>query len=350
MNLRIPGYILVTLLAAYLTYLFIPLIKTYCAKKGLLDNPGPRKIHLVPTPRMGGVAFVVSYSLAIWLGFVADPSLWQHDWLGIAGTIMGGIVIFLLGLTDDIKGVKPPVKFLWQVVAALFPVICGVRADLLNIPYYKLVILGYWGIPLSVLWIVAITNTFNLLDGLDGLAAGVAAISALTFVILSVVLSLPIASLLAAGILGVSVAFLKYNYHPAQIFMGDSGSLFIGYILGVLSLYWPKSYASIVMFVPILALGVPLLEVLTTTFRRLVTGKKIYMADRRHLFHYLLEQGFSHKGVVWFFYLISIQFSIMAVGFVVGKANIILVLEAIFIIFIGIILSRRIKTGGGNGR
>jgi UDP-GlcNAc:undecaprenyl-phosphate/decaprenyl-phosphate GlcNAc-1-phosphate transferase len=349
-NLRIPGYILVALVAAYLTYIFIPIIKSYCVKRGLLDKPGPRKIHTVPTPRMGGVAFVISYSLAIWLGFVADPSLWQDNWFGIFGTILGGIIIFLLGLTDDVKGVKPSIKFLWQVTAALFPVLCGVRLDLVNIPYYKVVSLGYWGIPFSILWVVAITNTFNLLDGLDGLAAGIASISALTFVILSVVLNLPIASLLAAGILGVSVAFLRFNYHPAQIFMGDSGSLFIGYILGVLSLYWPKSYASLVMFVPILALGVPLLEVITTTFRRLITGQKIYMADRRHLFHYLLEQGFSHQGVVWFFYIISIQFSIMAVGFVVGKANIILVLEAVFVIFIGIILSRRIKAGGGNGR
>jgi UDP-GlcNAc:undecaprenyl-phosphate GlcNAc-1-phosphate transferase len=225
-----------------------------------------------------------------------------------------------------------------------------VRAEVLNVPYYRLVELGFWGIPLSILWIVVITNTFNLLDGLDGLASGVAAISSLTFVILSVVLNLPLASLFAAGILGVSIAFLKFNYHPAQIFMGDSGSLFIGYVLGVTSLYWPKSFASIIMFVPLLALGVPVLEVITTTVRRAVSGQKIYIADRRHLFHYLLSSGLSHRGVVWLFYTISIQFSIMAFGLVLGRANLILVLEAVFIIFIGLILSRRLKSGGDNGR
>jgi UDP-GlcNAc:undecaprenyl-phosphate/decaprenyl-phosphate GlcNAc-1-phosphate transferase len=350
LNLKIPGYILVVLVAAYLTYILIPLIRNYCIKHDLLDQPNPRKIHKEPTPRLGGVAFVISYSLAIWLGFVGSPELWHRNWLGIAGVVAGGVIIFLLGLRDDMKGVGPITKFVWQCLAAFFPVICGVRADVINIPYHAVVTLNFWAIPLSVLWIVAITNTFNLLDGLDGLAAGISAITALTFLVLSLVLSLPIASLLAAGILGISVAFLRYNYHPAQIFMGDSGSLFIGYVFGVTSLYWPKSYASIVMLVPLLALGVPVLEVVTTTFRRMVTGQKIYMADRRHLFHYLLELGFSQQGVVWFFYLLSFQFSVMAVGFVVGKVNIVLVLEAIFIIFTGIILSRKLKSGGGNGR
>jgi len=326
------------------------LIKNYCIKRGLLDQPGPRKIHEHPTPRMGGVAFVISYSLAIWLGFVGSPELWHKNWFGIAGVVAGGVIIFLLGLRDDMKGVGPITKFLWQALAALLPVLCGVRADVINVPFYKLVTLNFWAIPLSVLWIIAITNTFNLLDGLDGLAAGIAAISALTFLVLSLVLNLPLASLLVAGILGISIAFLRFNYYPAQIFMGDSGSLFIGYVFGVTSLYWPKSYASIVMLVPLLALGVPVLEVVTTTFRRMATGQKIYIADRRHLFHYLLEMGFSKQGVVWFFYLLSIQFSVMAVGFVVGKVNIVLVLEAIFIIFTGIILSRKLKSGGGNGR
>ena len=350
MSTLIPGYILVALVSGYITFLLIPVISSYCYKHNLLDNPGPRKIHTSPIPRMGGVAFVISYSLAVWLGFIADSGLWHSNWLGVAGVVAGGIIIFFLGLYDDARNIGPFPKFIWQVIAALFPVLCGIRVDIINVPFYHAVSMGLWGIPLSVIWVVAITNTFNLLDGLDGLAAGVAAISSFTFLFLSIVLDLPIASLLAAGILGVSLAFLKFNYHPAKIFMGDSGALFIGYILGVASLYWPKSYASLVMFVPVLALGVPVLEVVTTTFRRILTGKKIYVADRRHLFHYLLEIGFSHQGVVWLFYLISIQFSIMAVGFVVGKVNIILVLEGVFVIFIGLILSRKLKSGGGNGR
>jgi len=195
---------------------------------------------------------------------------------------------------------------------------------------------------------VAITNTFNLLDGLDGMAAGIAAISGLTFVVLGAVLNLPLASLLAAGIVGICIGFLRFNFYPAQIFMGDSGSLFIGYVLGVLSLYWPKSYASLVMFVPLLALGLPIIEVVTTTLRRVLTGKKIYVADKRHLFHYLMDLGLSHTGVVLLFYLISFQFSIMAMGFVFGKIYIILVLEVVFIIFIAIFLSRRLRAGGEN--
>jgi len=349
MNRQIPAYFIVIILSGYLTYLLVPLVKAYCVRKGLLDNPGPRKIHAVAVPRLGGAAFLVAFTFSLVLGFVAAPDLWLENWKGILGLIGGGVVIFSLGIVDDLRGVAPLPKFLWQIAGALVPVLLGIRPDVLNIPYYQLVPLGFWSIPLSVFWVVVITNTFNLLDGLDGLAAGVGAIASITFVILSVVLNIPLASLFAAGIFGVCVGFLKYNYHPAGIFMGDTGSLFIGYVLGVLSLYWPKSYASIVMFVPLLALGLPVIEIVSTTARRLLTGKKIYVADKRHLFHFLLDQGFSHKWVVLFFYFVSIQFSMMAVGFVIGKANIILVLEAIFIIFIAIFLSRKIRSGGRNG-
>lgn len=349
MNKQIPAYFVVIILSGYLTYLFVPLVKSFCVKRGLLDNPGSRKIHTVAVPRLGGVTFLAAFTVALALGFVAAPDLWLQNWMSVLGLILGGIVIFLLGITDDIKGVSPLPKFLWQVTAALIPVLAGIRPDVINIPYYNVVSLGLWSIPLSVFWVVIITNTFNLLDGLDGLAAGVGAIASITFVILSIVLDIPLASLLAAGVFGVCIGFLKYNYHPAQIFMGDTGSLFIGYVLGVLSLYWPKSYASIVMFVPLLALGLPVIEIVSTTFRRLMTGRRIYVADKRHLFHYLLDQGFGHKWVVLFFYFVSVQFSVMAVGFVVGKANIILVLEAVFIIFIAIFLSRKIKSGGRNG-
>jgi UDP-GlcNAc:undecaprenyl-phosphate GlcNAc-1-phosphate transferase len=350
LNRQIPAYFIVIILSGYLTYLFVPLIKSYCVRKDLLDKPGPRKIHSVAVPRLGGATFLVAFAVALTLGLVAVPDLWLGNWKGILGLIAGAAIIFSLGIIDDIKGISPLPKFLWQIAAALVPVLAGIRPDVINIPYYKVVALGYWSIPLSVFWVVIITNTFNLLDGLDGLAAGVGAIASITFVILSVVLDIPLASLLAAGVFGICVGFLKFNYHPAQIFMGDTGSLFIGYVLGVLSLYWPKSYASIVMFVPLLALGLPVIEIVSTTVRRLITGKKIYVADKRHLFHFLLDQGFGHKWVVLFFYFVSVQFSVMAVGFVVGKANIILVLESVFIIFIAIFLSRKIKSGGRNGR
>lgn len=349
MSWRIPTYVLVSLLSAYLTFLLIPIIKNFSEKKGLLDKPDARKIHTYPVSRLGGIAFVVSFTLAVWLGFISNPKLWFDNWIGVTGILIGGVVIFVLGLVDDLKNLSPAVKIGWQIVAALIPILCGVRIEILNIPYYKVLSLGLWGIPLSIVWVVAITNTFNLLDGLDGLAAGIGAISGLTFIILGAALGLPLASLLAAGIVGVCVGFLRFNFYPAKIFMGDSGSLFIGYMLGVQSLYWPKSYASLVMFVPLLALGLPIIEVVSTTFRRLLTGKKIYVADKRHLFHYLLDLGLSHSGVVWLFYFVSLQFSIMAMGFVFGKINIILVLEVAFIIFIAIFLSRKLRAGGENG-
>ena len=349
MNRQIPAYFIVIILSGYLTYLLVPIVKRYCLKRGLLDYPGPRKIHAVAVPRLGGVTFIIAFTLALALGFIAAPDLLVENWQGVIGLIGGGIVIFALGVIDDIKAISALPKFVWQVIGALIPVLAGIRPEVINIPYYQVIHLGFWSIPLSVIWVVVITNTFNLLDGLDGLAAGVGAIASMTFVILSVVLNMPLASLFAAGVFGVCIGFLRYNYHPAEIFMGDSGSLFIGYVIGVLSLYWPKSYASIVMFVPLLALGLPVIEIASTAVRRLLTGRRIYVADKRHLFHFLLDQGFGHKWVVLFFYFVSFQFSVMAVGFVVGKANIILVLEIIFIILIAIFLSRKIRSGGRNG-
>jgi len=349
MNWRIPAYFLVASISGYLTYLLIPIVKNYAIQKGYLDNPGPRKIHSTPIPRIGGAAFIVSYFAAVWLGFIAAPHLWFDNWIGITGMTAGGIIIFIVGFTDDLKNLSATTKLFWQIVAALIPVLAGIRPDILDVPFFRPVELGFWSIPLSVFWVVMITNTFNFLDGLDGLAAGIGAISALTFVILSIVLKIPLASLLAAGVFGICVGFLKFNYHPAKIFMGDSGSLFIGYTLGVLSLYWPKSYASLVMFVPIIALGLPVIEITVTTLRRLFTGKKLFVADKRHMFHYLLEQGLSHRGAVWIFYLVGFQFSLMAVGLVLGKAHIVLVLEVVFIIFIAVFLSRKLKSGGDNG-
>ena len=349
MNLRIPSYVLVSLLAAYLTYLLIPVVRDLCIKKGFLDQPGPRKIHKVPIPRLGGVAFIFAFIFSISVGLIVDQTSWKDNWLGIMGTFMGGLLIFILGLIDDLKNIKPLVKLFWQAVAALIPVLYGLKIEVINLPYYGLIELGFWGIPISVVWVMMITNTFNFLDGLDGLASGIGAISALTFLVLGIVLDLPLATLFAAGILGLTLSFLRYNFYPAKIFMGDSGSLFIGFILGVLSLHWPKSYATLVMFIPILALGVPLVEIITTTLRRIFTGKKFYMADRRHLFHFLLDLGVPHRGVVLIFYAISLQFSIMAVGLVAGKANIVLVLEGLFIILIAIYLSRQVLAGGNNG-
>ena len=343
--IEIPTYIVVSLLSGYLCYLFVPLVKNYCEEHELYDMPGPRKIHKFPIPRLGGIAIFSAYFLGLLPGFLLLPDLLWGNIKAITGIFLGGTIIFTLGLVDDLKGVKPLAKLGWQIVACLVLIAFGVKLELVNIPFYKLVDVGLWGIPLTLIWMIAITNTINLIDGLDGLAAGVSAIIAISFLILSQVMGLALPSLLAAGVIGITLAFLKYNYFPASIFMGDSGSLFLGFIFGVTSLFWPKSFATVVMFIPIIALGVPIIEFSTTLFRRLFAGKKIYVADKRHIFHYLLDIGVPEKVTVWLFYLVSIQFAIAAYGITGGSRNILFVLQVIFIIFVAIIISRNFKLG-----
>jgi len=343
--IEIPTYIVVAALSGYLCYLLVPLVKKYCLDKGYFDMPGPRKIHTIPTPRLGGIAIFTAYFLGLIPGILLLPETWNQDRWQIIGIFLGGCLIFAMGIYDDLKGLSPLKKLFWEIIAAGVVIAFGVRLEVLNIPFYKLITLGYWGIPLTLLWLVAITNTINLIDGLDGLAAGVSAVVALSFLVLSIILDLALPSLLAAGVIGVALAFLRYNYFPASIFMGDSGALFLGYMFGVISLYWPKSFATIVMFVPILALGVPIIEISSTFFRRLFSGQKVYVADQRHIFHFLLELGMTERVTVWLFYLVSFQFALAAFAIGGGNRNILFVLQTAFIIFTAIIISRNLKAG-----
>lgn len=343
--IEIPAYVIISILSGYLCYLFVPIIKKYCESHNLYDMPGPRKIHKKPIPRLGGVAFFAAYFLGILPGFLLLPHLWWANFKILIGIFLGGVVIFLLGLVDDLKELKPRTKLLWQVAACLILIAFDVRLKVINVPFYGLVDFGLWGIPLTIIWMMAIINTINLIDGLDGLASGISAIVAFNFLVLSLMLNLPLPSFLAAGVIGITLAFLRYNYFPASIFMGDSGSLFLGYIFGVISLFWPKSFATVIMFVPIIALGVPLIEITTTVFRRVISGKKFYVADRRHIFHYLLDLGMPEKVAVWLFYLASFQFGIATYGIVGGNRNILFVLQMVFIIFTAIVVSRNLRAG-----
>jgi len=346
--IEIPAYLIIAAVSGYLCYLFTPIIISYCVKRNLYDEPGPRKIHTRRIPRLGGTAIYLAYFLGLIPGLLLLPEIWQNNTRAIFGILIGGTIIFGVGVYDDLKEVKPLTKLIWEIIACSIVIWLGVRLEILNIPFYKVVELGFWGFPVSLIWLVAITNTINLIDGLDGLAAGVSLISGVSFLALSIIMDLQLPSFLAAGLIGTSLAFLKYNRFPAAIFMGDSGSLFLGFIFGVVSLFWPKSYATVVMFIPILALGVPIIEIIATFFRRLFSGKKIYMADRHHIFHILLDFGIDHKVIVWIFYLVSLQFALAAFAIAGGSRNILFVLQAGFIILIAIVVSGKFKPWRAN--
>ncbi len=346
--IEIPAYLIIAAVGGYLCYIFTPIVISYCVKRGLYDEPGPRKIHTRRTPRLGGVAIYFAYLLGLIPGLLLLPEIWVNNMKAIFGILIGGTIIFGVGVYDDLKEVRPLTKLIWEVIACTIVILLGVRLEILNIPFYKVVELGFLGFPVSLIWLVAVTNTINLIDGLDGLAAGVSAISGVSFLALSIIMDLQLPSFLAAGLIGTSLAFLKYNRYPAAVFMGDSGSLFLGFIFGVVSLFWPKSYATVVMFIPLLALGVPIIETIATFFRRLFLGKKIYVADRHHIFHVLLDFGLDHRIIVWIFYMVSLQFALAAYAIAGGDRNISFVLQAGFIILIAIVVSGKLRPWRAN--
>jgi len=281
----------------------------------LLDYPDERKIHKRPVPRLGGVGIFLSIVISLLVVILIDNSLIREIKPQVLSIVLGGLVMVGLGIYDDLRTVKPKVKVLFQMFASALLVLTGLRITLFHIPFYGTIQLGWVSYPLTLTWFLVIINAINLVDGLDGLAAGVSAIASISLLVVGYMFRVDIVLLIAASILGSCLGFLKYNHFPASIFMGDSGSLFLGYLFALLAVICPiKSYTSMALLVPLLALGVPLIEITISFFRRLLYGQKLYLADKRHIFHFLMEKGFSHRDTVWLFYLLSAIFCIMIVG------------------------------------
>ncbi|MFZ5945123.1 MAG: glycosyltransferase family 4 protein [Bacillota bacterium] len=294
-------YILFMLGSFLITLTLVPFIKKLAFKVGAVDNPCQRKVHCKPMPRLGG--------LAIYLGFVVMVLLTQELSQQVIGLLLGSSIIAALGIIDDIKEISPKVKLLGQILAAGVLVAFNIDVDYITNPFVEgsIIPLKYFNIPVTILWIVGVTNAVNLIDGLDGLAAGLSTIAAVTLAIvghtqgefLMVALSL----MLAASTLG----FLRYNFYPAQIFMGDSGSMFLGFNLSALAIMgFVKSITILSVFVPILILGIPIFDTLFAIIRRYTNAQPIFKADKEHLHHCLLNRGFSHKQTVLVIYATSL--------------------------------------------
>lgn len=294
-------YFLYMLGSFLLTLILVPFIKKLAFKVGAVDNPSQRKVHSKPMPRLGG--------LAIYIGFVVMVLLTQPINHQIIGLLLGGTIIALVGVVDDLMDISPKIKLAGQVVAACVLVAFNIDVSYITHPFHEgeILSLKYFSIPVTILWVVGITNAVNLIDGLDGLAAGLATIAALTLAIVGYsegqYLMVALALILAASTLG----FLKYNFHPAQIFMGDSGSMFLGFNLSALAIMgFVKSVTVISVFVPILILGIPIFDTLFAIIRRYFNGQPIFKADKEHLHHCLLNKGFSHKQTVLLIYVVNI--------------------------------------------
>ena len=310
--LQAVGLVAAALLcAALISLITTPVVKSLAIRFGAVDVPKDnRRMHDHPIPRMGG--------LAIFLGFLFSVLIFLPLSTQLHGMLLGAVMIVILGIFDDIYALGAKFKFCVQLVAAYIAVSSGnVITHLSNPnlfssnPYWAL---GALSIPFSILWIVAITNAVNLIDGLDGLACGVSTISSMTLLVIALVVSEEQSAILMAALSGACLGFLPYNLNPAKIFMGDTGSTFLGFILAVVSIQGLfKSYAIISFAVPFLMLGLPIFDTCFAIFRRISHGQSPMTADRGHIHHRLIDMGLSQKQAVAVLYVISAILGLSAV-------------------------------------
>ncbi len=300
--------------SALLAWIIIPIMIKAGIKFSLLDLPGKHKRHNEPTPILGGAALFLSFWITTFLGYFIFPSYFA----GISGYLpyvfSGALIILLVGLADDLYPLSAWVKLIAQVAAGLIIFMGGMSIDLVSTPEGSFQ-LGSFSVILTVAWVVILSNAINLIDGLDGLASGVSLIGALVLLIVSMLYNESSVILLISALSGFLIVFLKFNLHPARIFLGDSGSMQIGFYFAVISLIFPmKSYTISALYIPVLVLGLPILEAGSSFVRRLLSGKNVMSADRRHLFHYLELAGIPRKQVVYIFYFMAMIFGSFALA------------------------------------
>ena len=322
----------VSLLVAYV---MTPPVKRFAEKVGAIDVPRDnRRVHDHPIPRMGG--------LAIFIGFVLSLIFFVPMSTKVLGLLVGSVIIAVMGGVDDIVSLNPWVKLAGQIVAALVAIRCGLVFDVISNPNIfaeeTYIEIGWLSIPLTMLWIVGCTNAVNLIDGLDGLAVGVSAISSMTMLIVSLFVSEPVVSIILAALTGACLGFMPYNLNPAKIFMGDVGSQLLGFVLSTASIMGLfKLHAIITFFVPLLALALPLADTIFAFFRRILHGQSPFKADKGHFHHRLLAMGLNQKQVVAVLYGISAVLGLLTVLMAGDSMAVkIICLVAAFIISLGI--------------
>lgn len=320
-------YILALIIALLASFLLTPYIKQLAVKIGAVDKPDKRKVHTQVMPRLGGLAIYLATMLAI----VCSIPI-TRDLLGI---LLGGTWIVIVGVLDDKYSLPARVKLAGQVIAAVILVAFDVKIEWLNNPFGGYFYLEYLSIPFTVFWVISFINVVNLIDGLDGLAAGVSGIASITVILVAVHQGyFPVATLTAA-LAGGIIGFIHYNFNPATIFMGDTGSMFIGYMLAAISIFGAvKSAATIALLVPAIALGLPIMDTAFAILRRYSNGRPIFQPDKGHLHHRLLAMGLSQRQAVLLMYGISIVLCLAA--FVLAEANVYVAAVVIVLILVGI--------------
>lgn len=308
------------------SFLFTPLTRRIALKAGVVDRPGKRKVHARPVPYLGGVAIYLAFTTSILVALHLSEAFKIELSGQFIGLMLGGMVIVALGLWDDVKSIHPLTKIAGQIVASLIIFGYGFRIEMMTNPFGGVI---HFPLPLSILitiiWIIGLINAVNLIDGLDGLAAGLTSIAGTILFFVAVSTHNVVTAFLLAAIVGSALGFLRYNFYPAKIFMGDTGSMFIGFILAVsaiVGLQFQHKMATVVaLLIPITALVIPVSDTLMAIVRRMIGKTPVFMADKRHLHHRLLDMGLTQRQVIFLLYLIGLYFGIIAYLFTVIPAE-----------------------------
>lgn len=295
------------------TVLFIPIVGKIANFIGAMDIPNERKVHTKPIPRLGG--------LGIYAGFLLGYMLFGEQTVQMNAVLIGSVIIIITGIFDDIKPIPAKWKFLFQLIASsIIPLYGGILLNELSAfgLYINFGVLSY---PITILFITAVINCINLIDGLDGLASGISAIYFVTIGIIAILLhnSVGLDVILSFVMLGSTLGYLWHNFYPASIFMGDSGSMFLGYIIAVIALLGFKNVTLTSIFIPLLLLAIPIMDTLFAIIRRIVNHKPIDEPDKNHLHHQLLKLKFSQRRTVLIIYLVDVLFAIASIVYALGN-------------------------------
>ncbi|XKH50673.1 undecaprenyl/decaprenyl-phosphate alpha-N-acetylglucosaminyl 1-phosphate transferase [Chryseomicrobium palamuruense] len=321
-------------LAFVASIVFTPFVKRLAYRIGAVDRPNYRKVHARIMPRLGG--------LAIYLSFVLTYLIYRPDGEFDKALLIGATIIIITGVLDDMLEITAKAKMLGQLAAAGVIVVFGeIQVEFINLPFGGTLEFGYFAIPLTILWIVAITNAVNLIDGLDGLAAGVSTIALVTLSAMAILMGNPFVATVTAILAASTLGFLVFNFYPARIFMGDTGALFLGYMISVFALLGFKGVTMFALIIPIIMLGVPVSDTFFAIIRRLREKQPLSAADKSHLHHCLLNVGFTHRQTVLIIYSIAALFGVTALIFsqatVWGALLLVAVMLVIIELFVEII-------------
>ncbi|MCX7943505.1 MAG: undecaprenyl/decaprenyl-phosphate alpha-N-acetylglucosaminyl 1-phosphate transferase [Deltaproteobacteria bacterium] len=327
-----------------ISLLLIPIVRNLSIRYNLLDDPSrsTRTIHQRMIPRTGGIGILIAFIMPlVGLFFVESGvgGVFSSNYRMAISLLVGGVVVGLIGLIDDLYGIRASKKFLLQSLVAIFSYIMGFKIQSVSLPFIGVVEMGVFAPVVTILWIVGIINAMNLVDGIDGLAAGLAFFVCVTNFVFGYASNNVIICLVSAALGGALLGFLYYNFNPASIFMGDTGSMFIGYILATSSLWASmKKGTTVALLIPIISLGLPIMDTFVAMFRRFILKRPIFSPDRGHIHHRLLQKGYSQRKTVVILYTISIVFALGAIFSYFGNSlQVGIALLVLLIITIGVV-------------